>query len=81
MCYTAMRGRGFYFKPEMKHSFPYGKAIYHLNKKGRQVRLLTEIFGGMIGLTGEIGMTEDARYASMDASVRARFGSLMKTEP
>ena len=81
MCYTAMRRKGFCAKLETKCSFAYFKATHHLNKKGRQVRLLTEIFGGMIGLTEEIGMTEDARYASMGASARARFGLSMKTEP
>lgn len=58
---------------------PSSKAFEH---KGRQVRLLTESFGGMTGLTEEIGMTEDAaRYASMGAFARARFGSSMKMEP
>jgi hypothetical protein len=49
--------------------------------KQRKVRLLTEIFGGMTDSTEEIGTTEDARYASTGAFVRARFGSSTKMEP
>jgi hypothetical protein len=80
MWYTATRRNGWIFIHRKIAPLP-PPGNDELEHKGRLVRLLTEIFGGMTGLTEEIGTTEDARYASTGAFARARFGLSMKTEP
>src|SRR5579883_341181 len=72
MCYTAMRGRGCYCSlfRQIVSGVRYNAWFLH-TQEGRQVRLLTGIFGGANGSTGVIA---DARYVSTRASVRARCG-------